>query len=305
MSKPKKPGRTMQAAHAAAENSDGREIVKPRELVEVSFPKGASPSAAARRTLAMLIARAAGDAWKAERFTIPKRDLRGRHESNDRLPATMDELSKITVKLETISSRGRAARAYFALFAEIVEESSDGDDSLVEFEFSTRARALFGASDAYARLSRGALLSFDSKYAITLYERGAVLCERRDPTWKGSVDQLRAMLGIESGMYPNWAHFRRYVLDQAKAEIDHLAHFTLTWREKRQGRKVVDVELKFWKKDRAGIEAAAREVEQPRVGRKHRRRGTAERVTAESLRRIETIKASLQRPRDIDDEIPH
>src|SRR3546814_11346179 len=84
---------------------------------------------------------------------------------------------------------------------------------------SDLARAILQGSDYYARLNRAALLAFRSKYAITLYEMGCLLAGRRNPTWSGTVDELRERLGAPSNSMPNFSDFRRLVLTPGKAEI--------------------------------------------------------------------------------------
>ena len=72
-------GRTLKAAHQAARTIPNTEIVKAGELVEARFARGVSPSTASRKVLALLIQKAAGDAWKPGLHSIPKRELRGTH----------------------------------------------------------------------------------------------------------------------------------------------------------------------------------------------------------------------------------
>lgn len=276
--RPDKLGRTMRAAHLAAKEFRGREIIKAGELIEARFAGGATPSLAARKVLALLIGKAAGDAWQPGPHRITKRELRGSHKGNERLPAILDELMTVQFKLETISARGRHAILTAALIAWNIEETDEDDGAIVEWEFTEPARRVLKGSDYYARMNRAAILAFDSKYAVTLYELGSLLSGLREPVWRGTVAELREKIGVEPGRYRDWTDLRRFTLDQAAAEIEQLAHFTLSWREKRRGRKVTEVELWFWRKDREGVNAAADELERPRTGRKARRAGTVERV---------------------------
>jgi len=292
---PETIGRTMRAAYTAERDFGGKEIVKAGELVEASFAGGSAPSLAARKVLALLIGKAAGDAWKPGSHTITKRELRGSHESNDRLPAVLDELMAVKIKLETISKRGRHAVLTATLVAWNIEETDEDDASVIEWEFTEPCRRVLEGSDYYARMNRAAVLSFRSKYAITLYEMGALLSGRHEPRWHGTVAAFREKLGIEPGIYRDWTGLRQKVLEQAKAEIDQIAHFTLTWREKRQGLKVIEIELWFWRKDAAGVNAAADELNRPRVGRKARREGNAEQIVEPPA-----LTASAY----LDDEIP-
>ncbi|MBF0327471.1 MAG: replication initiation protein [Alphaproteobacteria bacterium] len=297
----------MKVAHEAARAHEGREIVKPGELVDVTFRKGQSPSLAARRTLSVLIGAAAGDAWKDTTHRVTKAALRGSHESNDRIGPWLDEVAAIGLTLPTISSRGRAAIERAGLFSVLTEETDDDSAAWVEFQFSPAARRLFGASAKFAAMNRAALFAFESKYTVTLYELGCLLVGRKDKTWRGTIPDLRAKLGVEVGKYGDYAQMKRRVLDPAKTELDHLAHFTVTWREKRQGRKVTEIELTFWPKERDEVNAAADECERPRVGRKARRSGTVERVAAKGAAIRAEIAASLPSPSPsdyLDDEIP-
>ena len=52
---------------------------------------------------------------------------------------------------------------------------------------------------------------------------------------------IRAAFGIAPELYKDFAQLRRKVLEKAKAEIDHLAHFTVDWREIRRGRTIVEI----------------------------------------------------------------
>ena len=268
-------GRTMKAAHQVAQT--GRSIVKAGELVEARFGNGVSPSLAARKTLALLIAKAAGDAWKAGPFSITKRELRGSHESNDRVPATLDELMNIKFTMPTTSSRGRPATLTAALLAWTIHEHDDEGSAVVEWEWTEPARAVLQGSDYYARLNRAAVLAFKSKYSVTLYEMGCLLAGRRDPSWSATIEELRDRLGVLAGALTNFADFRRLVLDQAKAEIDQLAAFTMDWSERRGPRnKVMSVVITFTPKAAHAVDAAADELERHAIGRRVRREGATE-----------------------------
>nr|WP_243848118.1 replication initiation protein [Sphingomonas oligoaromativorans] len=272
------PGRTMKAASTAAVR-DGHAIVKAGEFIEARFGAGASPSLAARKTLALLIAKAAGEAWKPGSHVIAKRELRGSHESNDRIQDTLDELMDIKFRMPSTSAQGRSATLTAALLAWTLNEHADDGLATVEWEFTAPARAVLQGSDYYARLNRAALLAFRSKYAITLYEMGCLLAGRREPRWSGTIEELRERLGVAPQTMLNFSDFRRFVLALAKAEIDQLAAFTMDWTEKRGARgKITHVTLCFSPKDDAATDAAAIELSRHSAGRKPRRSGTTETI---------------------------
>jgi hypothetical protein len=272
-------GRTLRAAHLAAQCVPNTEIVKAGELVEARFARGASPSAAARKTLALLIQAAAGDGWKPGLHSILKRDLRGTHNANDRLSAIFDELQGTLLRIETVAPDGRAAALVAPVIAYRIEHLDDDDGSRVWWEFSEPARRAMQGSDYYASMNRGTILAFESRYAVTLYERGCLLAGRRDPCWRGTAEELREVMGVPLKKFLDWADIRRFVLDRAIAEVNQIADFEASYRVEHGARnKVVAVELWFRPKSAAGRNAAAAELDRSRVGRKARRLGTVETV---------------------------
>lgn len=293
MAKAPKTGRTMKAAHKAAQDGSGQ-IVKAGELIQATFPKGVAPSLTARRVLALMMGAAAGDGWRKQTHRITKKEIRQAHKSNERMEAILEEVAGIRYQMDGISTRGHPARILGAL-VQITMEKADDDSAWVEFDFYDGVRRLLGASDVYGTMNRAALLAFRSKYTVTLYELGCLLSGRRDPTQTFTVEELRQKVGVEGGKYPRWVDFKRFALQQARTEIDQLAHFVMTVREHRQGRKVVKVTLGFWPKDEAGMIAAAKELERHRTGRKARLNGTVERIAeeTEALRKIEAELRSL------------
>src|SRR5215212_7360737 len=114
-------GRTMKAAHLAGRTIPNTEIVKAGELVEARFARGIAPSAVARKVLALLIQKAAGDAWKPGPHSIRKKDLRGSHNGNDRLDAVFDELQGMLLRIETVAPDGRPAALVAPVMAYRIE----------------------------------------------------------------------------------------------------------------------------------------------------------------------------------------
>ncbi len=262
----------MRAAHQAARTLPNTEVVKAGELVEARFAKGSSPSATARKMLALLIQTAAGDAWKAGPHSVLKRDLRGSHNSNDRLSDAFDELQGTLLRIETVAPDGRAAALVAPVVAYRIEHLEDDDRSRVWWEFSEPARRAMQGSDHYAAMNRATLLAFESRYSVTLYERGALLVGRRVSRWRGTVEELREVMGVPPGRYRDWGDIRRKVVEPACAEVNLLADFACGWTVEQGPRsKVTAVELWFRPKDQAARAAARDELEGTRTGRKARR----------------------------------
>lgn len=262
----------MKAAHVRPqEHGESEGVIKAGELVEATYPDGASLSAAARKVLVLLLAKAAGDAWQDQEHQITKGELRGSHKGNERLARVLDELQRVLLRIRVKSPRGHDAVLVAPIIAQRVEELDDDARSVVFWRFSEPMRRVMQASDHYAELHRQTVLALDSRYSVTLYEHGCLLYRRQHPIWQGNMAELRELLGVPVGTYRDWSDLSRFTLGLAKSEIDHLAPFTLSWRESRRGRAVVAVELRFEPKEPEAAAAAKAELNSARTGRKARR----------------------------------
>lgn len=263
-------------------------VSKPGELVESEFETG-SLSAAARKAFALMLRKAGVDAADDRIFTITKKELRRSHKGNERIQGVMDELIRVIVRIKTTSSKGRPATLSQSLLSHCVEEVAEDGLSVVEFQLSDALRTVLRGSDYYARVNLGVTLSLQSRYALTLYDLGCLVINRQNRTVRMSIEDLRRRLGVPAGSFKNYAEFRRDVLNKSKAEIDQLADFTVDWIEIRgagRGNPVKEVVLNFAPKVDEEQEAAARELERPRVGRRARRDGTVEGIVASSIKSL-------------------
>lgn len=274
------PGRAMRVA-AALKAKGGDEFAKPGSIIEVKFIKGESLSLTASRLLALMILTAGGDAWEDRPHRMRKADIRRGHKGNERISDMLEELHRTLFAVDDKSWRGKKATLRFSLISRSREESEEdgGEAGWIEWEFTPDARKLIQASETYAVLNRQAVLGFRSSYALKLYELGALRLHRRQATWKGDMQALRAALGIPPEVYTDFAQLRRKVLEKAKAEIDQLAHFRVEWRETRQGRTVTELEFRFEPKGPPAVIETVNELDRHASGRKARRDGTVETVT--------------------------
>lgn len=275
------PGRAMRVA-AALKAKGGDEFAKPGSIIEIKFVKGESLSLTASRLLALMILTAGGDAWEDRPHRMRKADIRRGHKGNERISDMLQELHRTLFAVDDRSWRGKKATLLFSLISRSKEESEEegGEAGWIEWEFTPDARKLIQASETYAVLNRQAVLGFRSNYALKLYELGALRLHRRQATWRGDMQALRAALGIPPDVYKDFAQLRRKVLDKAKSEIDQLAHFRVEWREIRQGRTVTELEFRFEPKGAPEVLDTVDELDRHSAGRLARRDGTVEAVMA-------------------------
>lgn len=276
-------GRTLKAAYRATQEGN-RFYPKAGEIIEMKFVTG-SMTLASRKVMLLLLQKAGGDAGEDKIHSITKKELRGSHESNDRIDDILDNLMSVKVKLRTTSSRNRAAIITSPLIEWNIEEVSEDGMSVVEYRFSEVARRVMAGSDYYAKIRVAVAMAFQSKYAITLYELGTLYLNRREPTWKGSIEDFRSLIGVPGDIYANFAQLRREVLTKAKLEIDQLADFIMDWQEIRgdgRGRPVKSLVLNFHPKAASLVDAAAEELDRSKIGRAARRDGTVENIVEPS-----------------------
>lgn len=293
------PGRAMRVA-AALRAKGGEEFAKPGSIIEVKFVKGESLSLTASRLLALMILTAGGDAWEDRPHRMRKADIRRGHKGNERITDMLQELHRTLFAIDDRSWRGKKATTLFSLISRSREETDEdgGESGWIEWEFTPDARKLIQASETYAVLNRQAVLGFRSNYALRLYELGALRLHRRQNIWKGDMAALRAALGVPPEVYTDFAQLRRKVLEKAKAEIDQLAHFRVEWREIRQGRTVAEIEFRFEAKDAPAVIATVAEIERHSSGRRQRREGDVQIVSAASTALPSPAVAVVEKPLD-------
>lgn len=249
-------------------------MLKPGELIDVVEM---SPlTLTDRRTYNLLIA----NAWEAidqpVKHVIAKRELRGLHESNDRIGEAVERLMTAFVRVYTrVNSKPAIERAQ--LLGPTTEVRAP--DGQLYYSFSDEMRAIIRNSSVFARLRRDVIFALKSKYALALYE---IIQKRANLDWKNSeefdVDRFRQLLGVEPGRLSQFKHFNVRAIQPAVLEVKALSDFGCSVEPVTAGRKVVKVRLSWWKKNIDEIKAAFRELQSSKIGRRARLRGTVDRI---------------------------
>lgn len=239
------------------------------DVVEVT------PLTLADRRIYNLLLENAWDAIdKPVTHVIAKGLLRGSHNSNDRIGASVERLMSAIVKVQVIWDGEPALERVQLLGGNIETLRSDG---LLEYEIPARLRKIISNSTVFARLQREVMFALTSKYALTLYE---MVQKRGNLRWRSSerftLDELRGILGVPRGKLSSWSNLKLRAIDPAVAEVNQLSDYVVEMLPIKTGRRVTHVELRWWKKDGEGQGAAGRELAFSKVGRRERRDGTAE-----------------------------
>jgi hypothetical protein len=279
---------TLDAIRMHRANADA--IVAAGELAELRFPTGDALSLRAAKLLCMLIQEAGVAVADPVQHRVPYGVINERfHRSRDELAEAVQELHTTVVSVSLVSRRGRPYVKSGPILADVEREPDDLDDAEIRFEFSPAMRRLVGDSTHWAALSRRAVMSFESRYSLRLYLWLSLRANLRKTAEDVSLDDLRALLGVPENSLQRWQDMRRFVLDRAVGEVNHIAAFRATYQPLKQGRRIVGVRLAWGLKDRAQLVEAHKELDRPRVGRKARREGIVESIADERHRMAESL----------------
>ena len=153
------------------------------------------------------------------------------------------------------------------------------DDLLVAWWFGGAFREMAEKSCHFAILDRQTVFALSSKYSILLFQHVASLVNLDHVTSKTfTVPELRAVLGVPDGKLRRWNDVNNFALKPAIAEINQTSRLTLTATPRKIGRTVASVTIAWEEKPLEAKREAKAELDRPKVGRKARRDGTAEKV---------------------------
>lgn len=261
-----KPYRTIEA------RPNAESLVKPGELVDLVE---VTPLTLADRRIYNQLLENAWDAIdKPVTHVIAKADLRGSHNSNDRVGESVERLMSAIVKVR-VTRDGEDAIERVQLLGGNVETTRR--DGLLEYEIPQRLRRIIKDSTVFARLQREVMFALSSKYALTLYE---MIQKRGNLKYRASerfsLDDLRGILGVPKGKLGSWSNLKLRAIDPAVAEVNMLSDFVVEIAPIKTGRRVTHIELRWWRKDGGASAEAERELSFSKVGRKARMTGEAE-----------------------------
>ena len=255
------------------------EMIKPAEIIGIAGIEGWSLSD--RRTWNLLLVNAWGDKLedRTADFQIQLRELRGLHDSNDRIRKSLEKLQTTLVRVTLPNGTKRTVQMLGA--TDISDE--DRPEGLLTYDFHRKLVPLLRNSEIYARMEVKVLSAFTSKYALELYEVIASKINMRRQEDILDIATLREWLGVEKGKLSTWSNLFKFALKPALDEVNSLSPFSVEAEAIKRGRKVVQVRLSWAKKEpfSPAEQAAAREVNRSKVGRKARIAGTTERLVPE------------------------
>lgn len=239
------------------------EMIKPGEIIGIAGLEGWS--LADRRTWNLLLMNAWSDRLDdpTADFTIPLRELRGLHDSNDRVRESLEKLQ--TTLVSARMPNGSVDTVQMLGGTNI--NSDERIEGVLTYDFHRKLVPLLRRSEVYARMEVKILSAFTSKYSLALYEAISARVNLHKTTEEISVATLRQWLGVERDKLNQWAHFHQKAVQPALAEVNGLAPYAVEIEPIKRGRKVDRVRVTWSKKPpfSPAEQVAAREANRHRV----------------------------------------
>lgn len=181
-----------------------------------------------------------------------------KHESTDWLLASLSRLRSVELNIPVEEERN-GKKVSRIIVSNLLNASIPTRSGEIRFSFYEELRPMLADPAVYARLRLAVIAQFTSKYATPLYEFFEGYVERRVPTWRVSIDDLRTYLNVRDIM-PNWADLWRRALSPALTEINAVSGLNIDPPDLvKQGKKVVAIIFTVRKKDaRAAVDAELR-----------------------------------------------
>jgi len=257
-------------------------LISAGEVVELRFREGnAALSLRSAKLLHLLVDLAGAKACEDVEHTVSIAALNYAHLEAQDLIDCIRELQQTLVELTYRNADGEMEILSSPLLADVRRpKQMRVRDGRVSFRLSTTLRLILENSNHWAALSRDAVLAFESRYALRLYELIALRANLRHKNAEiFDLMDLRRRFGVPDGKLAGWSPFRQKALEPAIAEVNQLSGFIVSYEAIKQGRRVDRVKLSWKVQQKEGRSAVATELVRHSAGRKARRDGAAEIVT--------------------------
>lgn len=142
---------------------------------------------------------------------------------------------------------------------------------VLTYSFDKRLLEVLRDSSIWGKISLPELMSFGSKYTVSLYEH---LCQWQGLNQKTSqvftLNEFRDVLGVEQTKHVVFGDLNRNVVKPTIAELNALAPFNVAIMPRKTGKKVTHIAVSWWSKTVEERKLAYKELQRPRVGRRAR-----------------------------------
>lgn len=222
-------------------------------------------------------------------FEIQIAELRGSHDSNDRLS---DHLLTMQKTVASATHDGKTTRVQ--MLGGTTMDTEEHIRGALRYNWPKDLIAILRKPALYGKLEIKTVNAFTSKYALRLY---TIIAQRIElthiATEEISVETLRDWLGVETGKLGPWSNLKKFAVDKAVQEVNDLcALFSVEIEPLKVGKAVRRVRVSWQKREpfSAGEQKAVQEVNRHKAGRKARLTGTVETIADVALSEIDIQK---------------
>lgn len=248
------------------------QAVKPAELIQITGHQALTLNARRSITILWHNAHMQGIA-EGRDYTIEIDDLKpDTHKGYEQVEEAIEALMTSILKVRL--SDGRTRRVQFLGGNDL--DDPDRPAGVLNYSFDKRLVEILQDSAIWGKISLPVLMAFSSKYSVSLYEHisqwtGLSRKSHQDMT----LVEFRELLGVEDGKYAAFGALNKHVIKQTVLELNALASFSVTIVPIKTGKKVTHIRIGWWQKEKAEMDAAWREVNRSKIGRRARIAGTA------------------------------
>jgi hypothetical protein len=251
------------------------QAAKPAELIQITGHQALTLNA--RRAITILWHNAHLQGIEEGRdYTIEIDDLKpDAHKGYEMVEEAVVALMRtiLTVRLPN----GKTRRVQFLGGNDL--DDPDRPAGVLHYSFDKRLVEILKDSAIWGKITLPILMAFTSKYAVSLYENATQWSGLSKKIYQDlTLDEFRELLGVEPQKYPAFGALNKQVVKPAVQEINALAPFNLSVLPIKSGKKVSAIRVGWWDKSKDEIDAAWREVNRPKTGRRARIGGTVETV---------------------------
>jgi len=268
-------------------NGDG--FPKAGELIEMTRLEGLD---APQRAISNLLYQHAHDTGRIAEpgavFEIPMATLRAalsKHESGDRLRASLTGLMRIVVRVAYLDERGgkteqRVMISGLFRFLDVSAEDLTARATL-RYGVAQELRTVLERSQRWGRIKAEVFCAMRSRYAMALYEMLELRRNMDRCLETFTIGRFRELMSVPQDVYRIGFDFQRSVVDTAVLEVNGLSDIGVQIELHRKHARAPfhTVTIAWWRKSPEEMAGAIRERKRSKVGRMARLKGAVETAT--------------------------